>query len=137
MGFGISSGITVGNNLFGYYDIPTTAQFDTWEEKAGFMMDWSRGWIIAQQVPHEIYPGHHFQSFMQQQSKRPLRRYASNAPFSEGWGVYAEDLMYEMGYMRDDPPVTSCSLSEQILADCPDRRRCQLSYRENGFSGCC
>ncbi len=103
MGFGISSGITVGNNLFGYYDIPTTAQFDTWEEKAGFMMDWSRGWIIAQQVPHEIYPGHHFQSFMQQQSKRPLRRYASNAPFSEGWGVYAEDLMYEMGYMRDDP----------------------------------
>ena len=103
MGFGIGPSVFIGDKYIGYYDLPTTQQFETWEKKAGLMLDWSRGWAIAQQIPHEVYPGHHFQAFMQRFNKRPLRRNASNAPFGEGWGVYSEDLMYDMGYMQDNP----------------------------------
>ncbi len=103
MGFGIGPSVFIGDKYIGYYDLPTTQQFDTWDKKAGLMLDWSRGWAIAQQIPHEVYPGHHFQSYMQQFNKRPLRRNAENAPFGEGWGVYAEDLMYDMGYIQDNP----------------------------------
>ena len=35
--------------------------------------------------------------------ERPLRRYARNSVFGEGWGVYCEDLMYELGYLQDNP----------------------------------
>ena len=49
MGFGVGSNRVKDGTFFGYYDLPTTAQFHAWEGKTDLMLDWSRGWAVAQQ----------------------------------------------------------------------------------------
>jgi uncharacterized protein (DUF885 family) len=47
---------------------------------------------------HEAYPGHHTQSYLARQNLNPLRAVLWNAPFVEGWAVYGENLMTQLGY---------------------------------------
>lgn len=47
---------------------------------------------------HEAYPGHHTQFYRARQNLNPLRAVLWNAPFVEGWAVYAENLMTRLGY---------------------------------------
>lgn len=51
-------------------------------------------------APHEAYPGHHLQALKAQENRRPFRRVFSSPIFSEGWGLYTEELMYETGFFR-------------------------------------
>jgi hypothetical protein len=103
-------GFTHGDSYVGYYSLPSIDQYDTPQRQSEFMMDWSRAWYIAQQIPHEVYPGHHFAIFMYDKNERPARRLVGSAPYtdvsstmSEGWAVYAEELMYNHGYLNDEP----------------------------------
>jgi hypothetical protein len=103
-------GYTHGNSYVGYYSLPSIDQYDTPQRQSEFMMDWSRAWYIAQQIPHEVYPGHHFAIFMYDKSPRPARRLVGSAPYtdvsssmSEGWAVYVEEVMYDLGYLNDEP----------------------------------
>jgi uncharacterized protein (DUF885 family) len=48
-------------------------------------------------VPHELIPGHHLQSFMAARH-RPYRRGFGTPFFIEGWALYWEMLLYDMGY---------------------------------------
>jgi len=52
---------------------------------------------------HEAIPGHHFQlAIQQQQEDLPFfRRLIPFSAYSEGWGLYAERLAWEMGYLED------------------------------------
>ncbi len=50
--------------------------------------------------PHESYPGHHLQALKAQQNPRPFRKVYDSPVFSEGWGLYCEELMYETGFFR-------------------------------------
>ncbi|WP_457320080.1 DUF885 domain-containing protein, partial [Stenotrophomonas sp. P5_B8] len=54
---------------------------------------------------HEGAPGHHFQiSIGQTLTDLPLLRRSLNpSAFSEGWALYAEQLMAETGIYKDDP----------------------------------
>lgn len=52
---------------------------------------------------HEAVPGHHFQLAIQQQQKDLpfFRRLIPFSAYSEGWGLYAERLAWEMGFLED------------------------------------
>jgi uncharacterized protein (DUF885 family) len=67
--------------------------------------DWPR-YNLATLAYHETVPGHHLQIALAQESERiPIIRrtgFGSSA-FSEGWGLYAEQLASEMGVYKDDP----------------------------------
>ena len=60
-------------------------------------------------VVHETYPGHHLQlSFARGNPRSSARSSTPSAPvvgsdiFAEGWGLYAEELMGELGYYTDE-----------------------------------
>jgi uncharacterized protein (DUF885 family) len=67
--------------------------------------DWPR-YNLPTLAYHETVPGHHLQISLAQESRRiPILRrtgFGSSA-FSEGWGLYAEQLASEMGVYKDDP----------------------------------
>jgi len=51
---------------------------------------------------HEAYPGHHVQALKANENPRVLRRVIKEAIFSEGWGLYCEQLMWEQGFLKGD-----------------------------------
>lgn len=52
---------------------------------------------------HEAMPGHFLQLAHSNRSPRRLRALLSSGTFVEGWGVYAEQLMSEEGFLDRDP----------------------------------
>lgn len=50
-------------------------------------------------VPHELIPGHHLQNYMAARNK-PYRRMFSTPFFVEGWALYWEMRLWELGYHR-------------------------------------
>ena len=57
--------------------------------------DWG---VIIVTAPHETYAGHHIQGLYQMHNPRELRRNNGLSLFSEGWGLYNEQLMLETGF---------------------------------------
>jgi uncharacterized protein (DUF885 family) len=51
---------------------------------------------------HEAYPGHHVDALKTRENPRPLRRVVHEPIFSEGWGLFTEELMFEMGFLQGD-----------------------------------
>jgi uncharacterized protein (DUF885 family) len=73
---------------------------------AHFLVNLSRTerMAVANAAAHEAYPGHHLQRIAASQatSIHPVMRSLSVSAFSEGWGIYAEDLGHEMGLYVSD-----------------------------------
>lgn len=61
--------------------------------------DWG---VIYVTAPHETYGGHHVQILYQMHNPRVLRQRQSTPMFSEGWGLYNEQLFTETGFMPSD-----------------------------------
>ena len=57
--------------------------------------DWG---VIIVTAPHETYAGHHVQGLYQMHNPKELRRSNGLSLFSEGWGLYNEQLMLETGF---------------------------------------
>jgi uncharacterized protein (DUF885 family) len=72
---------------------------DQWDEqtKQEYLVEHDWGVIIVT-APHEAYGGHHVQSLYQMHNPSKLRRENGLSLFSEGWGLYNEQLMRETGF---------------------------------------
>ena len=76
---------------------------DQWDEqtKQEYLVEHDWGVIIVT-APHEAYGGHHVQGLYQMHNPRKLRRSQGISIFSEGWGLYNEQLMRETGFFPND-----------------------------------
>ena len=76
---------------------------EQWDEKTRneYLVEHDYGVIIVT-APHEAYSGHHVQSLYQMHNPRKLRRTNGISIFSEGWGLYNEQLMRETGFYPND-----------------------------------
>ncbi len=72
---------------------------DQWDDKTKqeYLVEHDWGVIIVT-APHEAYGGHHVQGLYQMHNPRKLRRENGLSLFSEGWGLYNEQLMSETGF---------------------------------------
>jgi uncharacterized protein (DUF885 family) len=60
--------------------------------------DWAD---IVDTTVHEAYPGHHLQAAFARHTPSRVRRAFDSAISSEGWALYSEELMAELGYYDD------------------------------------
>ncbi len=65
-------------------------------------------------APHEAYPGHHLQALIAQQNPRPLRKIYRTPVFTEGWGLYTEQLMHEQGFFTKPEETRLTQLRLQL-----------------------
>lgn len=79
---------------------PFEEQWDV-KRKKEYLVEHDWGVIIVT-APHETYAGHHVHGLYQANNPRPLRRKNSISLFSEGWGLYNEQLMRETGFLPND-----------------------------------
>lgn len=56
---------------------------------------------VVDTVTHEAYPGHHLQLSRARLVPSTMRKISGTPLFTEGWGLYAEELMAEQGYYDD------------------------------------
>ena len=53
-------------------------------------------------VVHEAYPGHHVQLSLARMHPSIVRKATATPLFEEGWALYSEELMNELGYYTDE-----------------------------------
>ena len=66
--------------------------------------EWPK-WTLPTLTYHEATPGHHFQIALQQENDAApmLMKVLGFSAYSEGWGLYAEQLADEIGMYENDP----------------------------------
>jgi uncharacterized protein (DUF885 family) len=71
-------------------------------------------WAISM---HEVYPGHFVQYQHMRAVEAKLRKSIMFAPtsFVEGWAHYAEQVMIEAGFGREDPAIRLGQLAEVLI----------------------
>jgi len=83
------------------------------------LRDFSYGalWAISM---HEVYPGHflHYQRLRQLSSTLRKSILFSSTAMVEGWAHYAEQMMVEAGFRRQDPHVKLGQLAESLIRLC-------------------
>lgn len=57
---------------------------------------------VVDTVVHEAYPGHHLQHAFARLHPSIVRKATSASIFAEGWGLYSEEMMAELGYFTDE-----------------------------------
>jgi uncharacterized protein (DUF885 family) len=75
----------------------------SWDEqtRSDYLVEHDWG-VIYVTAPHETYGGHHVQIMYQMNNPRVLRQRQSSPMFTEGWGLYNEQVFTETGFMPSD-----------------------------------
>ena len=73
----------------------------TAEQKEQRLRSHHNAWIPVIAV-HEAYPGHHAHGIKLKENPNLLRRVVSESIFTEGWGLFTEELMFELGFLQGD-----------------------------------
>jgi uncharacterized protein (DUF885 family) len=63
---------------------------------------------------HEAYPGHHWHLTWMQRTPRVVRRVLGTPYFSEGWALYAEQMMRQHGFFTD-PRQELCQVDARLF----------------------
>lgn len=69
---------------------------------ASFLREYNSS-MIHDLTAHEAMPGHYLQGFHANRSQSVLRAVLASGPFVEGWAVYGEGMMADLGYLDGDP----------------------------------
>ena len=100
---------------------------------------------IAELTIHEAMPGHYLQIAHSNRYPSVLRALLASGPFVEGWAVYAERVMIDEGFRRDDPlmqliqlkwylrAVTNAIMDSAIHVDGMTREQAMKLMTETGF----
>jgi uncharacterized protein (DUF885 family) len=83
------------------------------------LRDFNYGALWAISI-HEVYPGHflHYQHLRQIASTLRKSILFSSTAMVEGWAHYAEQMMVEAGFRRNDPHVRLGQLAESLIRLC-------------------
>jgi uncharacterized protein (DUF885 family) len=89
------------------------------ERQEEHLRDFSEGALWAISI-HEVYPGHflHYQRLRQVTSTLRKSILFSSTAMVEGWAHYAEHMMMEAGFRRQDPVVKLGQLAESLIRLC-------------------
>ena len=67
---------------------------------------------------HEAWPGHYLQFLRSEKATSKVRRVFGSASFSEGWGLYCEQMMLDQGWGDNDPRYKLFQLRLALLRAC-------------------
>jgi uncharacterized protein (DUF885 family) len=99
-----------------YYYVTDVDRTWTAERQEEHLRDFSYPilWSISM---HEVYPGHflQYQHLRQVDSKVRKSLFFAPASFIEGWAHYAEQMMVEAGFGREDPTLRLGQLQEALI----------------------
>jgi len=90
-----------GDDLEGKLVLTPIEDWMSPEQKAARLRSHHDAWIPIIAV-HEAYPGHHVDALKTRENPRLLRKIVREPIFSEGWGLFTEEMMFEMGFLQGD-----------------------------------
>jgi len=90
-----------GTDLEGRLVLTPIEDWMTPQQQAERLRSHHDAWIPIIAV-HEAYPGHHVAALKARGNPRLLRKVVQEPIFSEGWGLFTEELMYEQGFLSGD-----------------------------------
>ena len=89
-------------NLRAFYAVSPIPKDWTDEQTTSFLREYNTR-AIHELTIHEAMPGHLLQGAHSNRYPSILRAYLWSGSMVEGWGMYAEDIMREAGYLGGDP----------------------------------
>ncbi|MGD0743126.1 MAG: DUF885 domain-containing protein [Acidimicrobiales bacterium] len=84
----------------GHFNVPWPPAGTTPADNARLLAANNRH-VIPTITVHEAYPGHHWHLTWMKTSTRRVRQFVHSSYFSEGWALYAEQMMREQGYFSE------------------------------------
>jgi uncharacterized protein (DUF885 family) len=90
-----------GDGLEGKLVLTPIEDWMSGEQQKERLRSHHNAWIPIIAV-HEAYPGHHVDALKTRENPRVLRKVVREPIFSEGWGLFTEELMYEQGFLTGD-----------------------------------
>ncbi len=97
-----------------YYIAPPDPSW-TPEEQLGYVMGDKD--LLYTSV-HEVWPGHFLNFLHANRTASPFGRVFVGYAYAEGWGHYAEELMWEAGFENDNAESHIGQLSNALLRNC-------------------
>ncbi|CAN98459.1 putative secreted protein [Sorangium cellulosum So ce56] len=76
-----------------------------------------RGTLLSTTV-HEVYPGHFVQFLWESRAPTDAQKMFGSYSFVEGWAHYAEQVMIEQGFGKEDPQSRLGQLADALLRNC-------------------
>jgi len=98
-----------------FYAVAPLPEDWTDEQITSFLREYNM-YSLQDLTIHEGVPGHYLQISLSNRYPSAIRSVLWSGPFVEGWGVYAEMMMIEAGYMDQDPLMRLINLKWYLRA---------------------